>query len=144
MSNPYDTVTERRSILGPTLTFKGELSAEEELVIQGRVEGSIRHTQRVTIGCDGKVKADIRAQIIIVEGTVEGDLHATKSVMVRSTANLRGNVYSPAFTIVEGAKFNGSVHEESPKPGAWKNASESKSTRAGDDSRAMAPLTAGG
>lgn len=144
MSNPYDTATERRSILGPTLHFRGELSAEEDLVIQGRVEGSIRHTQRITVGQDGRVKADIYAQIIIVEGTVEGDLHATKSVMIRRTANLRGNVHAPAFTIVEGAVFNGHVSKESPKPGAWKTATESDSSRVRDSSRAAKQITAGG
>ena len=50
MSNPYDSATERASILGPTLFFKGDLTAEEDLLIQGRVEGSITHSQRSTVG----------------------------------------------------------------------------------------------
>ena len=49
MSNPYNSATERASILGPTLYFKGDLTAEEDLLIQGRVEGSITHTQRLTV-----------------------------------------------------------------------------------------------
>ena len=73
MSNPYNSATDRASILGPTLYFKGDLSAEEDLLIQGRVEGSITHTQRLTVGPQGTVKADIKAQLIIVEGTVDGD-----------------------------------------------------------------------
>jgi cytoskeletal protein CcmA (bactofilin family) len=59
MSNPYNSATERASILGPTLYFKGDLSAEEDLLIQGRVEGSITHTQRLTVGAQGTVKANI-------------------------------------------------------------------------------------
>ncbi len=66
MSNPYNSATERASVLGPTLYFKGDLSAEEDLLIQGRVEGSITHTQRLTVGAQGTVKANIRAQLIIV------------------------------------------------------------------------------
>ncbi len=85
MSNPYNSATERASILGPTLYFKGDLSAEEDLLIQGRVEGSITHTQRLTVGPQGTVKANIRAQLIIVEGTVDGDLQAEKSVFVKET-----------------------------------------------------------
>ncbi len=93
MSNPYDSATDRASILGPTLYFKGDLTAEEDLLIQGRVEGSITHTQRLTVGAQGTVKANIRAQLIIVEGTVDGDLQAEKSVFVKETAKVCGNIY---------------------------------------------------
>jgi cytoskeletal protein CcmA (bactofilin family) len=115
MSNPYDSATERASILGPTLYFKGELSAEEDLLIQGRVEGSIHHTQRLTVGVQGTVKANIRAQLIIVEGTVDGDLHAEKSVYVKETAKVHGNILAPTVSIVEGANFSGSVDMDGKK-----------------------------
>ena len=109
MSNPYDTATDRASVLGPTLSFKGDLTADEDLLIQGRVEGSISHTQRLTVGPQGTVKANIRAQLIIVEGTVEGDLRAEKSVLVKSTATVCGNIVAPAVSIAEGASFSGSI-----------------------------------
>lgn len=109
MSNPYDTATERMSILPPTLRFKGELSADEDLLIQGQIEGTIKHTQRVTVGKEGKVKASISAQVIKVEGTVEGDLHAERSVYVEDSGNLRGNIHAPSVCLVEGSKFNGAV-----------------------------------
>lgn len=124
MSNPYDTAAERMSVLPPTLKFKGELSAEEDLLIQGTVEGTIHHTQRVTIGKEGTVKANIRAQVIKVEGNVEGDLHAERSVFVGESGNLRGNIHAPSVSIVEGSRFNGAVDMESrraaaaPKPQA--------------------------
>jgi len=101
------------SVLGPTLRFKGELSAEEDLLIEGSVEGTIRHSQRITVGPKGKVKASISAALIIVEGTVEGDLHAQKSVKITDSADVRGNVRAPSVTITEGAKFNGGVEMES-------------------------------
>ncbi len=109
MSNPYDTASERVSVLGPTLHFKGELHADEELLIKGRVEGSITHTQRITVCAEGTVSANVRAQMIVVEGTVNGDLQAEKSVMVRETAKLRGNISAPSVSIVEGAHFTGGV-----------------------------------
>lgn len=109
MGNPYDTATERTSILGPTLRFKGELHADEELMIQGQIEGSITHSQRITVCGEGIVKASIRAQVIAVEGTVEGDLQAEKSVQIKETARLKGNVHAPSVSIVEGAHFNGNV-----------------------------------
>ncbi|MGD0504374.1 MAG: polymer-forming cytoskeletal protein [Steroidobacteraceae bacterium] len=109
MSNPYNSAAERASILGPTLYFKGDLSAEEDLLIQGRVEGSITHTQRLTVGAQGTVKANIRAQLIIVEGTVDGDLQADKSVFVKDTAKVCGNIYAPSVSISEGASFSGNI-----------------------------------
>jgi cytoskeletal protein CcmA (bactofilin family) len=113
VGNPYDTASERMSVLGPTLRFKGELSAEEDLLIEGSVEGSIQHSQRITVGSKGKVKANISAALIVVEGTVVGDLHAQKSVKIKDTADVRGNVHAPSVTITEGAKFNGGIEMES-------------------------------
>ena len=112
MSNPYDNSAERVSVLGPTLHFKGELHADEELLIKGRIEGSITHSQRVTVCAEGTVTANVRAQVIVVEGTVTGDLQAEKSVLVRETARLRGNITAPNVSIVEGAHFNGGIDME--------------------------------
>ena len=97
------------SVLGKTLVFKGELSADEDLILQGRVEGSIHHTQSLTVGVDGVVIGDTHARSIVVEGTVEGDLRASVSVLVMATAKVRGNIAAPRVGITEGANFNGSV-----------------------------------
>src|SRR5215469_80490 len=124
MSNPYDSASERVSVLGPTLQFKGELHADEELLIKGRIEGSITHSQRVTVCPEGTVTANVRAQMIVVEGTVKGDLHAEKSVMVRETAQLRGNITAPTVSIVEGAQFNGGIDMEKKVAAAHTPAAE--------------------
>jgi cytoskeletal protein CcmA (bactofilin family) len=118
MADPYDTVSERTSVLGPTLRFKGELHADEELLIRGQIEGSITHSQRITVCPEGVVKASIKAQIIAVEGTVEGDLQAEKSVQIKESARLKGNVHAPNVSIVDGAQFNGSVVMDVSKRGA--------------------------
>ena len=76
MSNPYNTASERVSVLGPTLHFKGELHADEELLIKGRIEGSITHSQRITVCPEGTVKANVHrgvrllraALVAVVEG----------------------------------------------------------------------------
>jgi cytoskeletal protein CcmA (bactofilin family) len=117
MSNPYNTAADRASILGPTLYFKGELSAEEDLLIQGRVEGSITHTQRLTVGPQGTVKANIKAALIVVEGTVDGDLHADRSVVVKDSATVCGNIHAPTVSIMEGADFTGSIDMGGRKAG---------------------------
>jgi cytoskeletal protein CcmA (bactofilin family) len=97
------------AVLGPTLRFKGELSAEEDFILQGRIEGSINHTQSVTIGTEGSVLGDIHARVITIDGTVEGDLHGTDSVVVHETGKVVGNIFAPRVGIVEGALFNGRV-----------------------------------
>ena len=102
------------SVLGKTLVFKGELSADEDIILQGRVEGSIHHTQSVTIGVDGVVIGDTHARSIVVEGTVEGDLRGVVSVLIAATATVRGNISAPRVGIMEGANFNGSVDMSSP------------------------------
>lgn len=99
----------RASVLGPTLRFRGELSAQEDLVVQGSVEGSITHTQNLTVGTDGSMKGDIRARVIVVDGKVEGDLYATESVTIRATAKVKGNVFAPRVGITEGAFFQGQI-----------------------------------
>jgi cytoskeletal protein CcmA (bactofilin family) len=99
----------RASVLGPTLRFRGELSAQEDLIIQGSVEGSITHTQSLTVGTDGSMKGDIRARLIVIDGKVEGDLYATESVSIRATAKVKGNVFAPRVGITEGAFFQGQI-----------------------------------
>lgn len=124
MSNPYDTGNHKKaSVLGPTLKFKGDLTANEDLLIQGKVEGSIKHTSNLTIGEEGKVKANVEAEFICVEGKVNGDLQGSKSVVVKDTADIEGNIYSPTVSLHEGSNFNGRIDmtgkertlEESPK-----------------------------
>ena len=99
----------RASVLGPTLKFRGELSAQEDLVVQCSVDGSITHTQSLTIGTDGSMKGDIRARVILIDGKVDGDLYATESVNIRATAKVRGNVFAPRVAISDGAFFQGQI-----------------------------------
>lgn len=107
------------SILGETLTFKGELSAEEDLFIQGRFEGSIHHNDYcLTIRPKGHVKADIRARVITVEGTVEGDLFGDERVVIRGTAKVRGNVTAPRVQLEEGANIRGGINTSAIDPQA--------------------------
>jgi len=102
-------------VLGKTLLFRGELTAEEDVILQGRVEGSIRHARNLIIGPDGSVLGDVYASHLTVEGLVEGDLHCSEAVVVRATAQVRGNIFAPRVGIMEGATFNGRVEMD---PGA--------------------------
>jgi len=130
MGDPYDTSGQRTSVLGPTLRFKGELHADEELLIRGRIEGTITHSQRITVCGEGVVKASIRAQTFVVEGTVEGDLTAEKAIQIKDTARLKGNVAAPSVSIVEGANFNGGVSMDMSKRAGASNAQAPKAFKA--------------
>lgn len=102
----------RGSVLGATLRFKGDLAADEDLIVQGQVEGSILHSRSLTIGPDGSMTGDIRARRIVIEGRVTGDLYALESVTVRSTGQVRGNLYAPRVAVADGAQFNGRIDME--------------------------------
>ncbi|HJR70047.1 MAG TPA: polymer-forming cytoskeletal protein [Gammaproteobacteria bacterium] len=99
------------SVLGPTLTFKGgELSVDEDLIIEGTVEGKIAHqNHHLTIGKNGRVKADVKARLITVYGTIEGNLHGDEGVQVMASARVVGNVVAPRVSIETGARFEGSI-----------------------------------
>jgi len=106
------TSNERMSVFGPTLRFKGELKAQEDIKIEGRIEGTIHHQQKVIVGAKGEVVATVNAASIDVDGKVQGDMSARKSVKVSQTAVVRGNIRAPSVSITEGANFNGGVTME--------------------------------
>jgi cytoskeletal protein CcmA (bactofilin family) len=98
------------SVIGPTLKFKGDLVAEEDLLIQGSVKGTINHRAKsLTIGTHGNVTANIVAQNVIVQGTIQGEIRATESVVVEPSAHVVGDIYAPRVGLKEGAKFKGSI-----------------------------------
>lgn len=107
--DPRDNATEKISVLGPTLVFKGELTADEDLMLKGRVEGSITHSASLRIGQEGSVKGNIQAKHVTVDGTVEGDIHGGGSITIRETAKVIGNVFAPRVSLVEGARFSGRI-----------------------------------
>ncbi len=101
---------EDMSVIGPSLVIKGELEAGEDLLIEGRVEGTVTHTaDKLLIGQRGSLKADIRARNVVIEGEVEGDVYGSDSVSIKETAKVRGNIFTPKISISEGAHFKGGI-----------------------------------
>ena len=104
-----------RAMIGPKISIKGNLTGEEDLLIEGSLIGKIemqRHS--VTIGKKGQVKADIYGKIIIIEGTVEGNLYGEEQLIVRQSGSGRGDIISPRVELEDGSNFKGSV-DMSPK-----------------------------
>ncbi len=101
------------SMIGPTVVIRGEVTAEEDLMVKGRVEGFIDHSQTVTIHAEGTVAAEVKAQEVLVEGTVEGNVYGTQRVQIAETGNVTGNVYAPRVGVLEGASFKGAIDMDS-------------------------------
>ena len=105
------------SVIGPTLVFRGELSADEDLVIEGIIEGKIAHHEKnLTIGQQGRVSADIHASSVIVEGELNGDIHSDGLVSLSHNATVNGDIYCARLVMQEGSKFNGKVDMSMPSP----------------------------
>ena len=103
------------SVIGPTLVFKGELSADEDLVIDGKIEGTIAHHKKnLTIGKEGRVTADIHASSVLVEGELNGDIHSDGLVSLANSARVIGDIYCNRLVTEEGARFNGKIEMAIP------------------------------
>ncbi|RME94887.1 MAG: polymer-forming cytoskeletal protein [Alphaproteobacteria bacterium] len=112
------TAGQSLSVLGRTLFVKGEVEAAEDLLVEGRLEGVIRHTaDRLIVGVSGVLKADIDARNVVIEGTVEGDITASESVVIQDSAEVRGNIRTARISIADGARFSGSVDMDASGPG---------------------------
>jgi cytoskeletal protein CcmA (bactofilin family) len=103
------------SVIGESLYFKGELSAGEDLIIEGTVEGRINQGKCcLTLKPNGRILADVNATKIFIDGTVQGDLRATVSVTIRASGDVTGNIVAPRVAIEDGATFNGTVEMRDP------------------------------
>lgn len=108
---PSPTHVEKTIVnIGKSVVIKGELSGSEDLIIEGQVDGKIELRENVlTIGPNGKIKAQIFAKAVIVQGEVVGNVSATEKVDIRDNGSLDGDIASPRVAIAEGAHFRGSI-----------------------------------
>lgn len=99
-----------RATIGRSITIKGEVTGDEDLLIQGRVEGSVDLKQHsVTVGPEGEVKASIVGRVVTIEGRVEGNLSADEQVILRSASSVEGDISAPRVVLEDGARFRGGV-----------------------------------
>ena len=96
--------------IGKSVVIKGELNGSEDLTIEGHVEGTIQLRDHVlTIGPNGRIKAQVFAKAVIVLGEVTGNVTASEKVDIRDNGSVDGDIISPRVAIAEGAHFRGSV-----------------------------------
>jgi cytoskeletal protein CcmA (bactofilin family) len=126
-ARPVTTTTADQATIGKSLVIKGEVTGSESLYIDGRVEGSINLSgNRVTVGRNGVVSANINAREIVVLGKVRGNLTASDRVDIRSDGSLTGDVVAARISIEDGAFFKGGIDIRKAGAAATVTKTESK------------------
>jgi cytoskeletal protein CcmA (bactofilin family) len=120
--------------LGPDASFKGELSFEKGLRLQGRFEGKINTAGRLHIAKEAKMQADVDAGAVVVEGDVKGNLNAADRIELKQTARYEGDLRASKLVVDEGAVFSGHV---TVGPEAVKNRPAGSQATAQQPSRAI-------
>ena len=128
--------------IGKSVVIKGELNGSEDLTIEGHVEGKIELRDHVlTIGPNGKIKAQVFAKAVIVLGEVNGNVTATEKVDIRENGAVDGDIVAPRVAIAEGAHFRGSVDMQTGKAASAKPPGQQPATVG--QSQPMQPQPAG-
>jgi len=114
--------------IGKSVVIKGELNGSEDLTVEGHVEGRIELKDHVlTIGPNGKIKAQVFAKAVIVLGEVNGNVTASEKVDIRDGGSVDGDIIAPRVAIAEGAHFRGSVDMQ--RKGGQQPADKDKSSK---------------
>jgi len=98
-----------KTIIGKTIVIKGELSGDEDLVVEGKVEGQINLKKALFIEPSGETKADINTQTIRISGRVIGNVSATDKIEIAADGRMQGDVKAPRVIIADGARFKGQI-----------------------------------
>jgi cytoskeletal protein CcmA (bactofilin family) len=124
-----------RALIGPSIKIEGSVSGDEDLLVEGRVEGKIELAQHsVTIGTSGRIKADIQGRNIVIMGEVEGNLFGSEQITLRQSSTVRGNLVAPRVSLEDGSNFKGSIDmtakpAEEAKPSHAQKAAEKPSSQ---------------
>jgi cytoskeletal protein CcmA (bactofilin family) len=130
--------------IGKSVIIKGELNGSEDLTIEGLVEGKIELRQNVlTIGPNGKIKAQVFAKSVIILGEVTGNVTATEKVDIRDNGSVDGDIAAPRVAIAEGAHFRGSIDMQrtGAKPGDAKSGDKPGENKSSDAKAEQKPAT---
>lgn len=104
--------------IGSSMRIKGEIHTREELLVDGDVEGVVESESLLTVGPNGKVRANIRAREVVIFGSVHGNVEVTGKIAIREQGSLIGNIKSAGISIDDGAYFKGSIDIIRPDPKA--------------------------
>ena len=102
--------------IGPAMHINGEIRTDEELLVDGEVEGSLESHHLVTVGPNGKVRANIKAREVVIYGAVQGNIEVTDKIAIRDQGSLVGDIKTSGISIDDGAYFKGSIDITRPQP----------------------------
>ena len=119
----------KSAVIGPGIHINGDISGDENLIVEGRVDGKIRlDLHQVDVGQGGRVNADITAKVIKIAGEVRGDISGTEKVIISRSGNVHGNIVAPRMTLEDGAIFKGSIDMDPGEPVKAKPVAPEKKT----------------
>src|SRR5262247_839459 len=105
-----ESMHEEKASIGKSIVINGELSGSEDLTIEGRVDGKIELRDHVlTVGPNGRIKAQVSAKAVVVLGQVTGNLTATEKVDIKENGSVEGDIVAPRVAIADGSHFRGSI-----------------------------------
>ena len=102
--------------IGPAMHIHGEIRTDEELLVDGEIEGSLESHHLVTVGVNGKVRANIKAREVVIYGAVQGNIEVTEKIAIRDQGSLVGDIKTSGISIDDGAYFKGSIDITRPQP----------------------------
>ena len=103
-------------LIGSKITIRGQVSGNQDLIVEGRIEGRVSLENRLTVEESGSIEADLEVVDATFKGEVRGDITASRSAVLHPTARVVGNIRAPKLVIEEGARFSGSVDMEVELP----------------------------
>jgi cytoskeletal protein CcmA (bactofilin family) len=102
--------------IGSSMQIKGDIRTHEELMVDGEVEGSLESHSLLTVGPNGKVKANIKAREVVIFGSVRGNVEVSEKIAIREKGSLVGDIKTAGISIDDGAYFKGSIDIVRPEP----------------------------
>ena len=106
---PPPPAARHTATIGPAMHINGQIRTDEELLVDGQVEGSVESHHLVTVGVNGKVRANIKARDVVIFGEVQGNIEATGKIAIRDHGSLVGDIITAGISIDDGAYFKGSI-----------------------------------
>lgn len=115
---PAAPAPKQTAIIGASMHIKGDIRTREELLVDGEVEGSMESQSLLTVGPNGKVRANIKAREVAIYGSVRGNVEVSEKLSIREQGSLIGDIKSAGISIDDGAYFKGSIDITRPEPKA--------------------------
>ena len=113
---PEPAAVRLSATIGASMTIKGEISSREDLLIDGEVDGAVESHNVLTVGANGKVRANIKAREVVVYGSVRGNVEVVEKIAIREQGSLVGDIKAAGISIDDGAYFKGSIDIVRPDP----------------------------